>query len=78
MTLLVIKLNKEMTTEECITHSKKIKKELGYDVLFLDSKVESFQVAEIDDLDFVEEHLCFEPKFSSCCKDKKVKEGEKE
>lgn len=48
--LLVISVNKDMTTDECIEHAKKIEEHLEgeYRVLILDNKVDEHEVINIE------------------------------
>ena len=49
MELLVLRVNKDMTTEECINHSKALEKPLGVQVLILDKKVVDYDVLNIEE-----------------------------
>ena len=53
MELLVLRVNKDMTTEECINHSKALEKHLGVQVLILDKKVVDYDVLNIEKYDGV-------------------------
>ena len=50
MELLVLRVNKDMTTEECIEYSKALEKHLGVQVLILDKKVVDYDVLSIKEI----------------------------
>ena len=68
MELLVLRVNKDMTTEECINHSKALEKHLGVQVLILDKKVVDYDVLNIEK----DDRVWFETIYSGCnCKESK-------